>query len=62
MTVEEFQEMLDGLFLLNGVLNIRDWIPRIAFLDLQGYVKRMKALRHKFDRFYDHVLEKHRAS
>ncbi|RVW44029.1 Cytochrome P450 71A1 [Vitis vinifera] len=26
-----------------------------------GYVKRMKALRHKFDRFYDHVLEKHRA-
>ena len=24
-------------------------------------MKRMKALRHKFDRFYDHVLEKHRA-
>ena len=61
VTVKEFQEMLDELFLLNGVLNIGDWIPWIAFLDLQGYVKRMKALRHKFDRFYDHVLEKHRA-
>ncbi|KAJ9687926.1 hypothetical protein PVL29_013919 [Vitis rotundifolia] len=61
VTVEEFQEMLDELFLLNGVLNIGDWIPWIAFLDLQGYVKRMKALRDKFDRFYDHVLEKHRA-
>ena len=59
--VEEFQEMLDGLFFLNGVLNIGDWIPWIAFLDLQGYVKRMKGLRHKFDSFYDHVLEKHMA-
>ncbi|KAL6330974.1 hypothetical protein AAG906_009402 [Vitis piasezkii] len=61
MTVEECQKMLGELFLLNGVLNIGDWIPWIAFLDLQGYVKRMKALRDKFDRFYDHVLEKHRA-
>ncbi|WJZ97689.1 hypothetical protein VitviT2T_016271 [Vitis vinifera] len=61
LTVEECQKMLGELFLLNGVLNIGDWIPWIAFLDLQGYVKRMKALRDKFDRFYDHVLEKHRA-
>ena len=61
MTVEEFQKMLDELFLLNGVLNIGDWIPWIAFLDLQGYVKRMKALRDKFDRLFDHVIEKHRA-
>ena len=61
VTVEEFQEMLDELFLLNGVLNIGDWIPWIAFLDLQGYVKRMKALRDKFDRLFDHVIEKHRA-
>ena len=53
--------MLDELFFLNGVLNIGDWIPWIAFLDLQGYVKRMKAVSHKFDRFYDYVLEKHKA-
>ena len=55
VTVKEFQEMLDELFLLNGVLNIGDWIPWIEFLDLQGYVKRMKALRDKFDMFYDHA-------
>ncbi|KAJ9687929.1 hypothetical protein PVL29_013921 [Vitis rotundifolia] len=61
VTVEECQKMLGELFLLNGVLNIGDWIPWIAFLHLQGYLKRMKALRDKFDRFYDHVLEKHRA-
>ncbi|KAA8534769.1 hypothetical protein F0562_029789 [Nyssa sinensis] len=53
--------MLDELFLLNGVLNIGDWIPWINFLDLQGYVKRMKALCKKFDRFHDHVLGEHKA-
>ncbi|KAG5547039.1 hypothetical protein RHGRI_012914 [Rhododendron griersonianum] len=61
VTLEEFQEMLDELFLLNGVLNIGDWIPWIDFLDLQGYVKRMKALCKKFDRFHDHVIGEHKA-
>lgn len=59
VTLEEFQEMLDELFLLNGVLNIGDWIPWIDFLDLQGYVRRMKALKKRFDRFHDHVIEEH---
>ncbi|TQD85402.1 hypothetical protein C1H46_029032 [Malus baccata] len=31
-------------------------------LDLQGYVKRMKALKKKFDRFHDHVLDEHKAN
>ncbi|KAH7572052.1 hypothetical protein JRO89_XS04G0194000 [Xanthoceras sorbifolium] len=61
VTLEEFQEMLDELFLLNGVLNIGDWIPWLDFLDLQGYVKRMKALKKKFDRFHDHVFDEHKA-
>lgn len=61
VTLEEFQEMLDELFLLNGVLNIGDWIPWLDFLDLQGYVKRMKALKKRFDRFHDHVFNEHRA-
>ncbi|KAI9102906.1 hypothetical protein K1719_023345 [Acacia pycnantha] len=56
---EEFSKMLDELFLLNGVLNIGDFIPWIHFLDLQGYVKRMKALSKKFDRFMEHVLDEH---
>uniref|UniRef100_A0A5B7BMZ4 Flavonoid 3'-monooxygenase n=1 Tax=Davidia involucrata TaxID=16924 RepID=A0A5B7BMZ4_DAVIN len=61
VTLEEFQEMLDELFFLNGVLNIGDWIPWINFLDLQRYVKRMKALCKKFDRFHDHVIGEHKA-
>ncbi|XP_050254418.1 trimethyltridecatetraene synthase-like [Quercus robur] len=61
VTLEEFQEILDELFLLNGVLNIGDWIPWIDFLDLQGYIKRMKALKKKLDRFHDHVFDEHKA-
>ncbi|KAF5481709.1 hypothetical protein F2P56_002341 [Juglans regia] len=61
VTLGEFQEMLDELFLLNGVLNIGDWIPWLDFLDLQGYVKRMKTVTRKFDRFHDHVFEEHKA-
>ncbi|PWA37112.1 cytochrome P450 [Artemisia annua] len=61
LTVYEFKKMLDELFLLSGVLNIGDWIPWIGFMDLQGYVKRMKALSKKFDRFLEHVLNEHEA-
>ncbi|CAH9055935.1 unnamed protein product [Cuscuta epithymum] len=55
----EFKKMIDELFLLNGVLDIGDSIPWIAFLDLQGNIKRMKALSKKFDRFLEHVLDEH---
>ncbi|XP_065866880.1 trimethyltridecatetraene synthase-like [Euphorbia lathyris] len=59
VTPEEFKEMLDELFLLNGVLDIGDSIPWLSFLDLQGNIKRMKAVSKKFDRFLDHVLDEH---
>lgn len=56
---DEFKKMLDELFLLSGVLNIGDSIPWLDFLDLQGYIKRMKALSKKLDRFLEHVLDEH---
>ncbi|XP_074590443.1 trimethyltridecatetraene synthase-like [Curcuma longa] len=56
---EEFKEMIDELFLLNGVMNIGDSIPCLGFLDLQGYIRRMKKLSRKFDRFLEHVLDEH---
>ncbi|KAG8380166.1 hypothetical protein BUALT_Bualt07G0165200 [Buddleja alternifolia] len=56
---DEFKKMLDELFLLNGVLNIGDMIPYIGFLDLQGYVKRMKIVSKKFDKFLEHVIDEH---
>ncbi|KAL8117306.1 trimethyltridecatetraene synthase-like [Apium graveolens] len=61
VTVKEFREMLEEYDSITGVINLGDWIPWINFLDLQGYVKRMKALSKKFDRLYDHVLDEHRA-
>ncbi|CAN1169140.1 Trimethyltridecatetraene synthase [Linum perenne] len=59
VTPEEFKEMLDELFLLNGVLDIGDSIPWLAGLDLQGYIKRMKAVATKFDGFLERVLDEH---
>lgn len=56
---KEFKKMLDELFLLNGVFNVGDWIPWMGFMDLQGYVKRMKVVSKKFDRFLEHVLDEH---
>ncbi|RZR87799.1 hypothetical protein BHM03_00015287 [Ensete ventricosum] len=56
---EEFKEMLDELFLLNGVMNIGDSIPWLDSLDLQGYIGRMKKVSEKFDRFLEHVLDEH---
>ena len=58
-TPEEFKWMLDELFLLNGVLNIGDSIPWLDWLDLQGYIKRMKKLGKMFDRFLEHVVDEH---
>ncbi|KAL2516408.1 Flavonoid 3'-monooxygenase [Forsythia ovata] len=58
---EEFKKMLDELFLLNGVLNIGDSIPYVDFLDLQGYIKRMKIVSKKFDGFLERVLDEHNA-
>nr|GEZ03361.1 cytochrome P450 71A1-like [Tanacetum cinerariifolium] len=53
---EEFKKMVYEWFLLNGVLNIGDWIPWIGFMDLQGYVKRMKKMSKKFDLFLQNEL------
>ncbi|KAL0296605.1 UNVERIFIED_CONTAM: Trimethyltridecatetraene synthase [Sesamum radiatum] len=57
--LDELKAMLDEWFLLNGVFNIGDWIPWLSFLDLQGYVKRMKALYKRFDKFHNYVIDDH---
>ncbi|KAK9101546.1 hypothetical protein Scep_024976 [Stephania cephalantha] len=60
VSAEEFRSMLDEIFLLNGVLNIGDWIPWLGFMDLQGYVKRMRVVSEKFDRLLEHVIDEHK--
>ncbi|XP_057793711.1 trimethyltridecatetraene synthase-like [Salvia miltiorrhiza] len=59
--LHELQGMLDEWFLLNGVINIGDWIPWLSSLDLQGYVKRMKELHKKLDEFIEFVIDDHQA-
>jgi hypothetical protein len=59
MTLEECKGMIDEWFVLNGVLNIGDSIPWLGWMDLQGYIKRMKKLSKMFDGFLEHVVEEH---
>jgi cytochrome P450 len=58
-TLEEFKWMVGEWFMLNGVLNIGDSILWLDWMDLQGYIKRMKKLSKMFDRFLEHVVEEH---
>ncbi|KAM3196595.1 hypothetical protein ACQJBY_072345 [Aegilops geniculata] len=58
-SMEVFRWMMDELFLLNGVLNIGDWIPWLDWMDLQGYVRRMKKVGKMFDALMEHVLDEH---
>ncbi|KAI7989965.1 Trimethyltridecatetraene synthase [Camellia lanceoleosa] len=59
--LDELREMVNEWFWLNGVFNIGDWIPWLSFLDLQGYVKRIKALYRKLDKFHSYVIDDHKA-
>lgn len=59
--MDEVREMVEEWFELNGAFNVGDWIPWLGFLDLQGYEKKMKALRKKMDRFSDYVIDDHLA-
>ncbi|PIA50744.1 hypothetical protein AQUCO_01200169v1 [Aquilegia coerulea] len=61
VSISEFHEMIDEWMVLNGVLNIGDWIPWLSFFDLQGYVKRMKILNEKFEVFHNYVIADHMA-
>ncbi|KAL0287280.1 UNVERIFIED_CONTAM: Flavonoid 3'-monooxygenase [Sesamum angustifolium] len=59
MKVEELRGMLDEWLFLGGAFYIGDWEPWLSYLDLQGYVKRMKAVGKKLDRLYSYVLDDH---
>ncbi|KAH6763858.1 hypothetical protein C2S51_015107 [Perilla frutescens var. frutescens] len=61
LNMHELHEMVDEWFLLSGVFNIGDWIPWLSSFDLQGYVKKMKVLNKKMDRFYNYVIDDHLA-
>ncbi|KAL7156202.1 hypothetical protein ABFS83_03G127800 [Erythranthe nasuta] len=55
----KIQDMLDEWVLVNGAFVVGDWIPWLGFLDLGGYVKRMKALYKRLDDFHNYVIDDH---
>ncbi|CAL5064200.1 unnamed protein product [Urochloa decumbens] len=59
MAPAEFREMMHEYFHLNGVFNVGDFIPWLEWLDLQGYVRRMKRTAKKFDRLLERILDEH---
>uniref|UniRef100_A0A0E0ESN9 Cytochrome P450 n=1 Tax=Oryza meridionalis TaxID=40149 RepID=A0A0E0ESN9_9ORYZ len=58
-TLAQFKELLEELFFLNGVFNVGDQIPWLEWLDLQGYVKRMKKVSKALDHLLEHVVDEH---
>jgi len=58
----EFREMVIELMVLAGVFNIGDFVPSLAWMDLQGVQKKMKKLHNRFDDFFSRMLEEHKAA
>ncbi|KAF5181913.1 Flavonoid-3',5'-hydroxylase [Thalictrum thalictroides] len=58
----EFKDMVVELMTSAGLFNIGDFIPSIAWMDMQGIVRRMKILHKKFDALLDKMFKEHRAT
>nr|ADB77826.1 flavonoid 3'-hydroxylase allele 2 [Dahlia pinnata] len=58
---DEFKDMVVELMVLAGEFNIGDFIPALAWLDLQGVTKKMKKLHARFDSFLNTILEEHKS-
>ncbi|KAJ6670944.1 CYTOCHROME P450 71B11-RELATED [Salix viminalis] len=58
----EFKDMVVELMTSAGIFNIGDFIPSVAWLDLQGIERGMKKLHLKFDVLLTKMLEEHKAS
>ncbi|GMP97789.1 hypothetical protein CsSME_00045909 [Camellia sinensis var. sinensis] len=55
----EFKYMVVELMRLAGLFNIGDFIPAIAWMDLQGIEREMKRLHDKFDDLLTKMIEEH---
>ncbi|PHU03460.1 hypothetical protein BC332_28711 [Capsicum chinense] len=62
LSIEQLELMLDEFFILGGVITFGDWIPWLNWLDLQGYINRMKVLEIFFTEYLTNVLEDHKAN
>lgn len=56
---KELKDMVVEFMTLSGANNIGDFIPSIAWMDLQGVVGKMKRLHKRFDEFLSKSIEEH---
>nr|UNO76255.1 flavonoid 3'-monooxygenase [Glycyrrhiza uralensis] len=59
---DEFKAMVVELMVLGGVFNISDFIPQLAWLDLQGVQAKVKKVEKKFHAFLTNIIEEHKSS
>lgn len=57
---KDFKHLIHELFRLMGALNLRDFVPALGWLDLQGFERDMYKLRDEFDEVFDAVIQEHR--
>nr|AJD25176.1 cytochrome P450 CYP75A57 [Salvia miltiorrhiza] len=57
--VNEFREMVVELMTSAGYFNIGDFIPWLAWMDLQGIERGMKKLHSKWDKLIGNMLNEH---
>ncbi|XP_061370789.1 flavonoid 3',5'-hydroxylase 2-like [Gastrolobium bilobum] len=58
----EFKDMVVELMTTAGYFNIGDYVPSLAWFDLQGIERGMKILHKKFDVMLTRMIEEHAAS
>nr|BBA21568.1 flavonoid 3',5'-hydroxylase [synthetic construct] len=61
-SVSEFQYMVMELMRMAGLFNIGDFIPYIAWMDLQGIQRDMKVIQQKFDVLLNKMIKEHTES
>ncbi|MCO5555961.1 hypothetical protein L7F22_009505 [Adiantum nelumboides] len=54
--------LIEEIMFLLGVPNLGDFIPSLAWMDLQGYEKRMKAARRKVQEAMGEIIQQRRAA
>lgn len=58
----EFQHMVMESMMVAGLFNIGDFIPSIAWMDLQGIQRDMKTVHKKFDELLTRMIREHTES
>ncbi|KAL3721617.1 hypothetical protein ACJRO7_034025 [Eucalyptus globulus] len=57
-----FKAVIHEGMVLSAKPNIGDYVPCLASFDLQGLMKRMKAVSKVFDAFFDKIIDEHMES